>query len=67
MLISFYYRNLTSFTDESIDKLISVVLSCLSDENVEVREMAAKALSGLLRGSQRHRILPLRASHRALY
>jgi len=39
---------------------MELVISCLGDENVEVREMAAKVLSGLLRCSQRRRILPLR-------
>ncbi|TDL28791.1 hypothetical protein BD410DRAFT_863415 [Rickenella mellea] len=60
VLTVFFYRNLTSFSDVCVSRLMDLVLTCLGDENVEVREMAAKVLSGLLRCSQRHRILPLR-------
>ncbi len=56
----FFYKNLNSFTVESAANLTDVVIECLSDENVEVREMAAKILSGLLRCSQRQSIIPLR-------
>jgi len=35
-------------------------LDCLGDENVEVREMAAKTLAGVIRCSQRQGILPLK-------
>jgi len=59
-LAVFWYRNLTSFTEESMSKLMDVLLQCLEDENLEVREMAAKTLSSVLRSSQRHRILPLK-------
>lgn len=56
----FFYKNLISFTEESASNITDVVIECLSDENVEVREMAAKILSGLLRCSQRQSIIPLR-------
>ncbi|GJJ09464.1 hypothetical protein Clacol_003687 [Clathrus columnatus] len=59
-LAVFWYRNLTSFTSESMSKLMNVLLQCLEDENLEVREMAAKTLSSVLRSSQRQRILPLK-------
>ena len=37
-----------------------VLLDCLANENVEVREMASKVLSGVLRTSQRQNIIPLK-------
>lgn len=40
--------------------MMEVLLDCLSDENVEVREMASKALSGVVRCSQRQSIIPLK-------
>jgi proteasome activator subunit 4 len=39
---------------------MDVLLDCLGDENVEVREMASKALSGVVRCSQRQSISPLK-------
>lgn len=41
---------------------MDVLLDCLGDENVEVREMASAALSGVVRCSQRQSILPLKVS-----
>lgn len=41
---------------------MEVLLDCLSDENVEVREMASKMLSGVVRCSQRQSIIPLKVS-----
>lgn len=41
-------------------RMMEVLLECLSDENVEVREMAAKMLAGVVRCSQRQSIIPLR-------
>lgn len=61
-LVVFWYRNLTSFTDEYVSKMMDILLQCLHDENLEVREMAAKTLSSVLRSSQRQRILPLKVS-----
>ena len=40
--------------------VMDVFLDCLSDENVEVREMGSKALSGAIRCSQRQSILSLK-------
>lgn len=40
--------------------VMDVFLDCLSDENVEVREMGSKALSGAIRSSQRQSILSLK-------
>jgi len=42
---------------------MDVLLDCLSDENVEVREMASKVLSGVVRCSQRQSIVPLKVEH----
>ena len=39
---------------------MDVLLDCLSDENVEVREMASKVFSGVVRCSQRQSIIPLK-------
>lgn len=61
-LVVFWYRNLTSFSEESVSKMMDVLLQCLHDENLEVREMAAKTLSSVLRSSQRQRIMPLKVS-----
>lgn len=43
-----------------VASMMDVLLDCLSDENVEVREMASKMLSGVVRCSQRQSIIPLR-------
>ncbi|KAL6304169.1 ARM repeat-containing protein [Sparassis latifolia] len=59
-LIVFFYRNLLSVSDTVASKLMDVLLECLSDENVEVREMASKMLSGVVRCSQRQSIVALR-------
>ncbi|KAF8587289.1 ARM repeat-containing protein [Ramaria rubella] len=59
-LVVFWYRNLASFSEESVSKMMDVLLQCLHDDNLEVREMAAKTLSSVLRSSQRQRILPLK-------
>lgn len=42
------------------------LLACLADENVEVRGMASKALSGIVRCSQRQSIVPLKVRFRSL-
>lgn len=59
-LVVFYYRNLTSFSTPCVQRIMDLLLECLFDENVEVREMAAKTLAGIIRCSQRQSILPLR-------
>ncbi|KAF8971500.1 armadillo-type protein [Flammula alnicola] len=41
-LVVFFYRNLLSISQDGIAKVMDVLLDCLSDENVEVREMASK-------------------------
>ncbi|KAA1468528.1 hypothetical protein DENSPDRAFT_833844 [Dentipellis sp. KUC8613] len=59
-LIVFLYRNLLSIPDDIFSSIMDVLLKCLADDNVEVREMASKALSGVVRVSQRQSIVPLR-------
>ncbi|KAK7468647.1 Proteasome activator BLM10 [Stygiomarasmius scandens] len=59
-LVVFFYRNLLSISPEGMAKVMDVLLDCLADENVEVREMASKVLSGVVRCSQRQRIIPLK-------
>ncbi|KAE9410730.1 ARM repeat-containing protein [Gymnopus androsaceus JB14] len=59
-LIVFLYRNLLYIPPDGVAKVMDVLLDCLADENVEVREMASKVLSGVVRVSQRQSILPLK-------
>ncbi|KAI0094551.1 ARM repeat-containing protein [Irpex rosettiformis] len=59
-LLVFIYRNLMLITTETVTRMMDVLLDCLSDENVEVREMASQMLSGVVRCSQRQSIIPLR-------
>lgn len=59
-LVIFFYRNVLSLSSEQVNKVLRVLLDCLANENVEVREMASKVLSGVVRTSQRQNIVPLR-------
>ncbi|EJF66455.1 ARM repeat-containing protein [Dichomitus squalens LYAD-421 SS1] len=59
-LIVFFYRNLLSMSGALVSRLMNVLQECLSDENIEVREMASKMLSGVVRCSQRQSIVPLK-------
>jgi len=59
-LIVFFYRNLMGMSSGAVSNLMDVLLECLSDENVEVREMASMMLSGVVRCSQRQSILTLK-------
>ena len=47
-------------SDASVSQIMDLMLNCLSDDNVEVREMASNALSGIVRVSQRQSIIPLK-------
>jgi proteasome activator subunit 4 len=58
--VVFFYRNLLSISEGQVSKIMDALLECLADENVEVREMASKALSGVVRCSQRQSIIPLK-------
>lgn len=59
-LVVFFYRNLIAISPAGVSKVMDVLLDCLADENVEVREMASKTLSGVVRCSQRQSIVPLK-------
>ncbi|KAK7058314.1 Proteasome activator BLM10 [Paramarasmius palmivorus] len=59
-MIVFFYRNLLYIPPEGVSKVMDVLLECLGDENVEVREMASKMVSGVVRCSQRQSIVPLK-------
>ncbi|KAG7099513.1 hypothetical protein E1B28_001358 [Marasmius oreades] len=59
-MIVFFYRNLLYIPPEGVSRVMEVLLECLADENVEVREMASKMLSGVVRCSQRQSIVPLK-------
>lgn len=59
-LVVFFYRNLLSISQDGVVQVMDVLLECLGDENVEVREMASKTLAGIVRCSQRQSILPLK-------
>jgi proteasome activator subunit 4 len=69
-LVVFFYRNLLTISPAGVSNVMDVLLECLGDENVEVREMASKSLSGIVRCSQRLTIIPLKvgvSSHTLLY
>ncbi|KAJ2928817.1 hypothetical protein H1R20_g8194, partial [Candolleomyces eurysporus] len=59
-LVIFFYRNLLLLTQDHVSKVTRVLLECLSNENVEVREMASKVLSGVIKTTQRQNIIPLK-------
>ncbi|KIK95621.1 hypothetical protein PAXRUDRAFT_826811 [Paxillus rubicundulus Ve08.2h10] len=59
-LVLFFYRNLLMISPGGVSKIMDVLLECLADENVEVREMSSKTLSGIVRCSQRQNIVPLK-------
>ena len=47
-------------SNASASMIMDLMLNCLSDDNVEVREMASSSLSGIVRVSQRQNIIPLK-------
>ncbi|KAH9487094.1 Proteasome activator complex subunit 4 [Psilocybe cubensis] len=59
-LVVFFYRNLLSISQDGVAKVMDVLLDCLADENVEVRQTASKVFSGVVRCSQRQSIIPLK-------
>lgn len=56
----FYFRQAPIISDIKIVEMMEVVCRCLDDENVDVREMAATTLSGILRVSPRPSVLALK-------
>ncbi|KAI0359128.1 hypothetical protein OH77DRAFT_1473765 [Trametes cingulata] len=56
----FYFRQSSLISDGKLVEMVEVVCRCLDDEVVEVREMAATTLSGILRLSPRRSVIALR-------
>ncbi|KAM5538277.1 hypothetical protein V8D89_008164 [Ganoderma adspersum] len=56
----FYFRQSFLIGDTKLVEMVEVVCRCLDDEVVEVREMAATTLSGILRLSPRRSVLALK-------
>ncbi|EEB90585.1 hypothetical protein MPER_11186 [Moniliophthora perniciosa FA553] len=56
----FYFRQFFLISELKITEILEVVCKCLDDEVVEVREMAATTLSGILRLSPRSSVLTLK-------
>ncbi|KAF9014988.1 hypothetical protein BDQ17DRAFT_1418116 [Cyathus striatus] len=56
----FYFRQLPLIGEIKIVEMLEVLCRCLDDEIIEVREMAATTLSGILRLSPRRSILTLK-------
>ncbi|KAJ6574791.1 hypothetical protein B0H19DRAFT_1254444 [Mycena capillaripes] len=56
----FYFRQLPLISEGKVIEILEVLCKCLDDEVVDVREMAATTLSGILRLSPRRHILTLR-------
>jgi len=56
----FYFRHVPLISDLKIVEILEVLCKCLDDEVVEVREMAATTLSGVLRLSPRRSVLTLK-------
>ncbi|KAJ7130046.1 hypothetical protein C8R43DRAFT_1025561 [Mycena crocata] len=56
----FYFRQLPLISEGKVIEILEVLSRCLDDEVVDVREMAATTLSGILRLSPRRHILTLR-------
>jgi proteasome activator subunit 4 len=56
----FYFRHIPLISEFKIVEMLEVLCRCLDDEVVEVREMAALTLSGILRLSPRRSVLILK-------
>jgi len=60
LLQVYYFRQVPLIPDIKIVEILEVLCRCLDDEVVEVREMAAATLSGILRLSPRRSVLTLK-------
>jgi proteasome activator subunit 4 len=56
----FYFRQVPLISEVKVVEILEVLCKCLDDEVVEVREMAATTLSGILRLSPRHSVITLK-------
>ncbi|KAF7789227.1 hypothetical protein EIP86_000168 [Pleurotus ostreatoroseus] len=57
----YYFRQGPCITEGKVIEMLEVICRCLDDEVVEVREMAATTLSGILRVSPRRSVINLKA------
>ncbi|EJD55475.1 hypothetical protein AURDEDRAFT_109790 [Auricularia subglabra TFB-10046 SS5] len=60
LLQVFYFRQFTLISDEKVSEILEIICGCLDNEIVEVREMAATTLSGILRCSPKRSVLMLK-------
>ncbi|KAL5535214.1 BLM3_1 [Sanghuangporus sanghuang] len=60
LLQIFYFRQLVLIPEAKVLEMLEVICRCLDDENIEVREMAATTLSGIIRVSPRHGVITLK-------
>ncbi|KZW02065.1 hypothetical protein EXIGLDRAFT_736784 [Exidia glandulosa HHB12029] len=60
LLQVFYFRQFTMISDEKVSEILEVICGCLDNESVEVRELAATTLSGILRCSPKRSVLMLK-------
>jgi proteasome activator subunit 4 len=60
LLQVFYFRQMPLIKDVKVIDMLDVVCHCLDDQVIEVREMAASTLTGILRVSPRRSVLTLR-------
>ncbi|TDL28808.1 ARM repeat-containing protein [Rickenella mellea] len=56
----FYFRQVPLIRQKKVVEILEVICKCLDDEIVEVREMAATTLSGILRLSPRQSVMTLK-------
>ncbi|KDQ54765.1 hypothetical protein JAAARDRAFT_71570 [Jaapia argillacea MUCL 33604] len=56
----FYFRHMPLISDIKVVEILEVICKCLDDEIIEVREMAATTLCGILRLSPRRSVLTLK-------
>ncbi|KAJ8514936.1 hypothetical protein ONZ45_g7571 [Pleurotus djamor] len=56
----FYFRQVPLITETKVVEILEVLCRCLDDEIVEVRQMAATTLSGILRLSPRRSVITLK-------
>ncbi|KAG8866672.1 hypothetical protein FRC20_007837 [Serendipita sp. 405] len=68
LLQVFYFRQMSLISEVRVIQILEVICTCLDDENIVVREMAATTLSGILRCSPRQSVITLKElSHRATH
>jgi len=60
LLQVFYFRQVPLISETQVLEILEVLCKCLDDEVIEVREMAATTLSGILRLSPRRSIITLK-------